>query len=85
MLYSPVGCSRSDATNYLGGIADALEDETWRGPPKLPGELGSLCLYRNDRQIKQVPRGICAGSREFLRLKCIGTRGPGTVSAAYAP
>ena len=43
-----------DATNYLGGIADVLEDKSRRNGLEHLGDLGEVWLYRNDRQIKQV-------------------------------
>jgi hypothetical protein len=44
-----------DATNYLGGIADVLEDKSGRGAVRQDlGELAAVWLYRNDRQIRQV-------------------------------
>jgi hypothetical protein len=43
-----------DATNYLGGIADVLEDKSKRGNLVHLGELRHTWVYRNDRQIKQV-------------------------------
>jgi hypothetical protein len=44
----------SDATNYLGGIADALEDKSRRGALNHLEELASVALYDNDRQIREV-------------------------------
>ena len=43
-----------DATNYLGGIADVLEDKSRRGPLDHLGPLASVWLYRDDRQIKEI-------------------------------
>jgi hypothetical protein len=43
-----------DTTNYLGGIADVLEDKSYRGSLGHLGELRRVSVYRNDRQIKQV-------------------------------
>lgn len=43
-----------DATNYLGGIADVLENKSHRGVLAHLGELANVWLYRNDRQIKEV-------------------------------
>jgi hypothetical protein len=44
-----------DATNYLGGIADVLEDKSRRRPVvDHLGELATVHLYGNDRQIKQL-------------------------------
>jgi hypothetical protein len=48
------GPSRSDATNYLGGIGDVLEDKSRRGTLDHLGELATFGLYDNDRQIEEV-------------------------------
>ena len=53
-LYAPVDRDPRDATNYLGGIADVLEDKSYRGSLGHLGELRRVSVYRNDRQIKQV-------------------------------
>ncbi|MGE5156100.1 MAG: hypothetical protein ACM3JP_01215 [Betaproteobacteria bacterium] len=44
----------SDATNYLGGVADVLEDKKHRGDLPHLGELAHFALYRNDRQFHEV-------------------------------
>ncbi|WFE96242.1 hypothetical protein [Micromonospora sp. WMMD987] len=44
----------SDATNYLGGIADVLESKQHRGPLVHLGDLASVAVYGNDRQIQEV-------------------------------
>ncbi len=43
-----------DATNYLGGIGDVLEDKSWRSALDHLGQLAGVWLYRNDRQIKEI-------------------------------
>lgn len=43
-----------DATNYLGGIADVLEEKSRRGTLEHLGDLRQVWVYRNDRQIKEV-------------------------------
>ena len=44
-----------DATNYLGGIADVLQDKAHHGPlVEHLGELAAVALYHDDRQITQV-------------------------------
>jgi hypothetical protein len=43
-----------DATNYLGGIADVLENKSRRGALDHLGDLAEVWLYSNDRQIKQI-------------------------------
>jgi hypothetical protein len=50
----PAGQNPADATNYLGGIADVLEEKSHRGSLDHLGPLAKVHLYRNDRQIKQV-------------------------------
>ena len=42
------------ATNYLGGIADVLEDKSRRGALGHLGSLADVWLYRNDQQTKEV-------------------------------
>ncbi|MEW2376470.1 hypothetical protein AB0883_10240 [Micromonospora sp. NPDC047812] len=44
----------SDATNYLGGVADVLEAKQHRGALEHLGDLASVALYGNDRQIQEV-------------------------------
>jgi hypothetical protein len=44
----------SDATNYLGGIADVLEAKSRRVGLAHLGDLGTVALYENDRQIQEV-------------------------------
>jgi hypothetical protein len=45
---------RSDATNYLGGIADVLESKGHRGSLDHLGELQHVSLYANDSQLDDV-------------------------------
>jgi hypothetical protein len=54
VLRCPAGQNPADATNYLGGIADVLEDKSRRGTLEHLGALAAVRLYRNDRQIKHV-------------------------------
>ncbi len=54
ILRSPAGQAQSDATNYLGGIGDVLEDKAHRGSLDHLGDFATVWLYRNDRQIKRV-------------------------------
>ncbi len=44
----------SDATNFLGGVADVLEDKAHRGPLAHLGPLADVALYANDRQLPEV-------------------------------
>lgn len=54
VVYAPQGRDPWDATNYLGGIADVLEEKTRRGDLEHLGELRHVALYANDRQIAEV-------------------------------
>jgi hypothetical protein len=51
----------SDATNYLGGIGDVLEDKSRRGSLEHLGDLAGFGLYANDRQICQVSYRVTSG------------------------
>ena len=53
IVYAPAE-PPSDATNYLGGVADVLEAKDRRGSLPHLGELVGVALYLNDRQIHQV-------------------------------
>jgi hypothetical protein len=48
------GADPWDATNYLGGIGDVLEEKGRRGSLDHLGDLATVALYRNDRQIREV-------------------------------
>jgi hypothetical protein len=53
VLYAPTD-PPSDATNYLGGVGDVLEAKSRRGLLEHLGELATVALYANDRQIQEV-------------------------------
>lgn len=44
----------SDATNYLGGVADVLENKGHRGDLAHLGQLAHISLYQSDRQFHDV-------------------------------
>jgi hypothetical protein len=54
VVHTPAGQNPADATNYLGGIADVLENKTHRGALDHLGDLAGVWLYGNDRQIKEA-------------------------------
>lgn len=55
VVRAPEGQDPWDATDYLGGIGDVLEDKSRRGAAvDHLGDLLSVALYRNDRQIREV-------------------------------
>jgi hypothetical protein len=54
VVHAPPGQDSWDATNYLGGVADVLEEKSRRGTLEHLGDLRQVWVYRNDRQIKEV-------------------------------
>ncbi len=52
-LRTPSARQAWDATNYLGGIADVLQNKDRRELAHL-GELGAVSVYQNDRVIREV-------------------------------
>jgi hypothetical protein len=54
VIRAPAGQATSDATHYLGGVGDVLEDKSHRPAVDHLGSLAGIWLYRNDRQIKEV-------------------------------
>lgn len=56
------GAPDSDATNYLGGIADVLEAKQRRGLLPHLGDLATVAVYDNDKQIHEVRYRYESGS-----------------------
>jgi len=54
VVAAPPSGARSDATNYLGGIVDVLQDKGPRGPLPRLGELALVDLFTDDRQIEEI-------------------------------
>ena len=53
-IFAPNHDLPGDATNYLGGIGDVLEDKSRRGQLVHLGDLARVSLFHNDRQIREV-------------------------------
>jgi hypothetical protein len=53
VVHAP-GQPQGDATNYLGGIGDVLEDKSSRIAIEHLGDLAAVQLFRNDRQIRAI-------------------------------
>lgn len=74
VLHAPADQDPWDATNYLGGIADVMEDKSRRGGLDHLGEFATIWLYRNDRQIKPVAyRQVASGHAGYavtIRTVC---------------
>jgi hypothetical protein len=56
VLHAPAGRDPWDATNYLGGVADTLQEKSRVGSLDLShlGELREVAVFQNDRQIKEL-------------------------------
>jgi len=55
VVRAPTDKNTWDATNYLGGIADVLQEKTnVRISLEHLGDLSKVALYRNDRQIREI-------------------------------
>jgi hypothetical protein len=54
VVHAPPGKDPWDVTNYLGGVADVLEEKSRRGTLDHLDELRHVWVYRNDRQIKEI-------------------------------
>jgi hypothetical protein len=61
LLYCRDPFPPSDATNYLGGIGDVLEDKCRWGALEHLGDLADFGLYANDRQICEVAYRLISG------------------------
>jgi hypothetical protein len=70
-LHAPPDQDPWDATNYLGGIADVLEDKRRRSTLALDhlGVLRDVALYRNDRQIREVHYRQVVGSTARYQVR----------------
>jgi len=53
-IFCPKASPKSDATNYLGGVGDTLENKIRRGQINHLGDLAQIHLNENDSQIKEV-------------------------------
>ena len=53
----------SDATNYLGGVADVLQGDRINADLRHLGVLARTALYENDRQIREVRYSVVRGER----------------------
>lgn len=68
-VYAPPSGAPGDATNYLGGIADVLEEkESHRVGIDHLGALGRVWLYWRDSQIKEVSYREVAADRMAYRV-----------------
>ena len=78
----PPELGHGDGTNYLGGIADALEDKTTRmlatkNPLHTLGHRRYVRFYDNDRQLKHIVYREVEGELGYtIRLRALGPQSP---------
>lgn len=60
-----------DATNYLGGIADALQQKGLSPLTEHLGALRDVYLYKNDRQIRQVSYRLMLGEPTSYQVRIL--------------
>lgn len=53
-VFCPRDRLRSDATNYLGGIAYVLQDKSQRGVLEHLGQLAAVQLFDDDHQLEEL-------------------------------
>ena len=68
-LWAPAQLDPWDATNYLGGIGDVLEEKNRRGILAHLAGLESVALYANDRQIREVHYRQVPAERAGYRVR----------------
>jgi hypothetical protein len=68
VVHAPPRTLRSDATNFLGGVADTLENKVHRNGLSHLGDLATVFLYQNDRQIKRITYQEIADQRLFYQV-----------------
>jgi hypothetical protein len=68
VVHTAPGDRLSDATNFLGGVADVLENKAHRGALPHLGDLATVWLYENDRQIKQANYREITDDRSFYTV-----------------
>jgi hypothetical protein len=75
---APFGCPAGDATNYLGGIADVLQDKSNPVNHDLArlGPLQEVALYLNDRQITQVRYDVESADSPSYSVRVVVLRSP---------
>jgi hypothetical protein len=75
IVRAPSGHPVGDATNYLGGLGDVLQDRS--KPVNLDlshlGELQGIALYLNDRQISSDQVRRRRGRQLVLLRACVGS------------
>ncbi|GIF16975.1 hypothetical protein [Actinoplanes teichomyceticus] len=75
---APLGRPAGDATNYLGGIGDVLQDKS--NPVNLDlshlGPLQEVALYLDDRQITQVRYDVEPADSPSYSVRVVVLRSP---------
>ncbi len=70
VVVAPSQAPASDATNYLGGVADVLQANRVNAALAHLGETATTTLYADDRQIREVRYSVEEGAtpRYYVRV-----------------
>lgn len=68
MLFDATGQDPYDATSYLSGIVEVLEEKSILSRTKHLGILGDVWLYQNSLQIKDITYRKAEGSQTFYSV-----------------
>jgi len=69
VVVAPGTSPPSDATNFLGGVADVLQANRINADLSHLGEVASASLYHDDRQIQEVWYSVEAGDEPGYRVR----------------
>ena len=64
-----LGGPPSDATNYLGGVADVLQADRRNVDLGHLGDIASISLYWNDEQIREISYSVEVGEGPSYRVR----------------
>ena len=68
IVETPGQACQSDATNFLGGAADTLQANRYKGGD-VPSEFAPVSLFRDDSQIREVRYSVESGDALGYRLR----------------
>ena len=69
LVISAPGSIQGDATNFLGGVADVLQESRINADLSHLGDLAEATLYRDDKQIAEVRYSVKRGDAPCYRVR----------------
>ena len=68
ILFGPTGEDPYDATSYLSGIVEVLEEKSILGGVTHLGELSDVWLYQNSLQVREIIYRQAEGSKALYAV-----------------